>query len=57
MSKFNNDSVNQFYAEHVGKGFFDNLSGHMQSDVVIGMNLVGNDSVTKWRGLIGPTNT
>lgn len=29
MSKFNPDSVNQFYAEHIGKGFFDNLSGHM----------------------------
>lgn len=29
----------------------------MQSDVVIGISLVGNEAVGKWRKLIGPTNT
>ena len=29
----------------------------MTSDVVVGMELVGNNAVQEWRSLIGPTNT
>jgi nucleoside-diphosphate kinase len=57
MSKFNEQSVQQFYAEHVGKSFFPNLANSMTSDVCIGMELVTNDAVKKWRSFIGPTNS
>jgi nucleoside-diphosphate kinase len=29
----------------------------MTSDVVVGIELVAQDAVTKWRALLGPTNT
>ena len=57
MSRFNNSSCDEFYKEHVGKDFYGNLSGHMKSDVAIGMELVSDDAVKKWRSVIGPTNT
>lgn len=57
MSKFNNQSVSQFYEEHVGKSFFPNLSNAMTSDVCIGMELVSDNAVKKWRDVIGPTNS
>mmetsp|Transcript_11075 Transcript_11075/g.18543 ORF Transcript_11075/g.18543 Transcript_11075/m.18543 type:complete len:189 (-) Transcript_11075:634-1200(-) len=57
LSKFNNESATQFYAEHVGKPFFENLSTFMTSDVCIGMELVKDDAISGWRKFIGPTNT
>lgn len=57
MSKFNNSTASKFYEEHVNKEFFPNLSGHMMSDVSIGLELVASDAVSKWRSVIGPTNT
>jgi nucleoside-diphosphate kinase len=57
MSKFNNSTASKFYEEHANKEFFPNLSGHMMSDVSIGLELVANDAVSKWRSVIGPTNT
>ena len=45
MSKFNNDSAAKFYAEHVGKPFFENLSSFMTSDVCIGMELIKDDAI------------
>jgi nucleoside-diphosphate kinase len=57
MSKFNNNSAAGFYAEHVGKGFYPNLSALMTSDVCVGLELVANDAVAKWREVIGPTNS
>lgn len=57
MSRFSKATVEQFYAEHVGKAFFGNLSGHMTSDVSIGMELVAQDAVALWRETCGPTNT
>jgi len=57
MSRFNRGSVEQFYAEHKEKAFFPNLAQFITSDVVIGMELVGNNAVAQWRQLIGPTNT
>ena len=57
MSKFNSNSAAEFYAEHVGKGFYPNLSALMTSDVCVGLELVANDAVSKWREVIGPTNS
>ena len=57
MSRFNRQSAESFYGEHKGKPFFPNLQQFITSDVVIGMELVGQDAVSKWREVIGPTNT
>lgn len=57
MSKFNANSVGEFYAEHKGKGFFPDLSAAMTSDVCIGLELVRDDAVAQWRKVLGPTNT
>lgn len=45
-----------FYREHEGKPFFDGLVQHMSSGPVVGMELVGQDMIKKWRLFIGPTN-
>ena len=57
MSKFNEESSNDFYGEHKGKPFFPNLQGFITSDVVVGMELIADNAIDKWRQLIGPTNT
>lgn len=56
MSRFNQNSVGTFYKEHAGKHFFNNLCEFMTSDVAIGLELVSEDAVAKWRSTIGPTN-
>ena len=57
MSKFSSQTAAGFYAEHVGKAFYPNLSNAMTSDVCIGLELVAKEAVTKWREVIVPTNT
>ena len=57
MSKFTKETAGQFYGEHKGKSFYGNLEQFITSDVVVGMELVAEDAVGKWRELIGPTNT
>lgn len=50
-------SQTEFYAEHKGKPFFDTLVGFMSSDFIIGIELVGDNAIKRWRDLLGPTNT
>ena len=57
MSRFNQKTSATFYGEHREKPFFPTLQSFITSDVVIGMELVGEGAVQKWRSLIGPTNT
>ncbi len=57
MSRFNRNTAEQFYSEHKDKPFFPNLQQFITSDVVVGMELVGDNAVQQWRSLIGPTNT
>lgn len=57
MSRFNAKSVAGFYAEHKDKPFFGDLKAFMTSDVTIGMELVAQDAVAKWRQTIGPTDS
>jgi len=45
-----------FYAEHKGKGFFDELVGFMTSGPVLAMKLEKADAIKGWRTLMGPTN-
>jgi len=49
MSRFTKDTAGQFYKEHQGKPFFENLVSHMTSDVTIGLELVNKDAIKLWR--------
>jgi nucleoside-diphosphate kinase len=57
MSKFTPATASVFYGEHKGKPFFPNLQTFITSDVVVGMEIVAENAIDKWRSLIGPTNT
>lgn len=57
MSRFDEDSSGEFYGEHKGKHFFPTLVEFVTSDVCVGMELVKDDAIKAWRGLLGPTNT
>jgi nucleoside-diphosphate kinase len=57
MVRFRQDDAAQFYAEHKGKIFYDNLISFMSSDYMVGMEIVKKDAVKSWREFIGPTNS
>jgi nucleoside-diphosphate kinase len=50
------EQASAFYAEHQGKGFFDELVGFMTSGPVLVMALQGEDAIAKNRELMGATN-
>lgn len=56
MVRMNLDDARGFYAEHEGKPFYENLTNFMSSDYAVGLELVSEDAIQKWRTLIGPTN-
>lgn len=47
----------EFYAEHRGKSFYETLVSFMSSDFVVGLELVGDNAIKRWRELLGPTNS
>jgi nucleoside diphosphate kinase len=49
--------VRQFYAEHKGKAFYQNLKSFMTSGPTCAMMLGGNQAVARWREMMGPTDT
>jgi len=57
MSRFTVNDASEFYGEHSSKPFFQGLIDFVTSDVVVGMELVSDGSVNKWRETLGPTNT
>lgn len=57
MTRFNPTTAGVFYGEHKGKPFYNDLMNFVSSDVVTGMELVAENAIEKWRGLIGPTNS
>lgn len=57
MSRFSPETAGHFYGEHKDKPFFGDLMGFITSDVVVGMELVHENSIEKWRNVIGPTNS
>ena len=56
MAKMTQQDAEKFYAEHKGKPFFKGLCDQMSSDLVVGMELVADNCVAKWRQLLGPTS-
>ncbi|KAI8921365.1 nucleoside diphosphate kinase [Powellomyces hirtus] len=47
----------EFYREHVGKGFYDELVRWMSSAPIYAMVLEKDDGIKGWRDLAGPTNS
>lgn len=45
-----------FYAEHKGRGFFDELCTFMSSGPVVVMVLEGADAIARYRTIMGATN-
>jgi len=45
MARFTINDAIQFYSEHQGKPFFDDLINFISSDVVVGMELVSENAV------------
>jgi nucleoside-diphosphate kinase len=56
MTKLTSDKVEAFYAEHVGKPFFDGLKAFMTSGSVVAMVLEGEDAIAVCRKVMGATN-
>lgn len=56
MLQMTHSEAEEFYAEHKGKPFYENLVNFISSGKTLGMELMGTDAVFKWRELIGPTN-
>lgn len=57
MTRFTPETAGQFYGEHKGKPFYNDLMAFVTSDVVTGLELVSENAVERWRQTIGPTNT
>jgi len=51
------DIAKEFYKEHEGKPFFDELTTWMSSAPIYAMKLERIDAVLAWRALMGPTNS
>lgn len=47
----------QFYVEHAGKHFYDELIDFMVSGPIIALELMGDGVIARWNQIIGPTNS
>lgn len=47
----------EFYAVHAGKPFYEKLTKFMSSGRICALELVAPGAITKWRSLIGPTDS
>jgi nucleoside-diphosphate kinase len=57
MTRFSPETAGQFYGEHKGKPFYNDLMNFVTSDVVTGLEIVAENAVEKWRQVIGPTRS
>jgi len=51
------DVAKEFYKEHEGKSFFEDLTTWMSSSPIYAMKLDRVNAVRSWRALMGPTNS
>jgi len=49
--------VSEFYQEHAGRFFFNDLCGFMTSGPVVAMALERNNAVAHWRAVLGLTDS
>ncbi|EER05566.1 nucleoside diphosphate kinase, putative [Perkinsus marinus ATCC 50983] len=52
MCKLDRRAAEEFYRDHKGKSFFDDLIRFVTSDAVVAIELWGDGAVTKWRQLV-----
>ena len=55
-TQFTRHGASEFYQEHEGRPFFDNLVKVMSVSPIWAMVLAKPDAVAEWRGAIGATN-
>ncbi|RKP27067.1 nucleoside-diphosphate kinase, partial [Syncephalis pseudoplumigaleata] len=51
------DTARQFYKEHEGKPFYEELTAWMSSAPIYAMVLEKENAIAAWRELMGPTNS
>lgn len=56
MFRMDNELADKFYAEHIGKNFFETLKSFMLSGNIVGAVLSREDAIAKLRELVGNTN-
>ncbi|XP_065096615.1 nucleoside diphosphate kinase homolog 7 isoform X3 [Paramisgurnus dabryanus] len=56
-SKKERKQAADFYTEHQSKSFFNNLVQFVSSGPVIAMELMGDEAVSVWRKVLGPTDS
>ena len=56
MIKLSKEQAEQFYQEHEGKSFFDNLVQFMSSAPVVVQVLEGENAISAYRTIMGATN-
>ena len=49
-------TAEEHYGEHRAKPFFDELVGFITGGPVVVAKITGDDAITSWRMLMGPTN-
>lgn len=57
MTKLTWKQAADFYTEHQTKSFFNNLLQFMTSGPVVAMELMGDEAVSVWRRILGPTDS
>ncbi|KAK1167760.1 nucleoside diphosphate kinase 7-like isoform X2 [Acipenser oxyrinchus oxyrinchus] len=57
MTALSRKEAMDFYAEHQSKSFFNNLVQFVTSGPVVAMEILGDEAVTAWRRLLGPTDS
>ncbi|MBN2460742.1 MAG: nucleoside-diphosphate kinase [Candidatus Cloacimonetes bacterium] len=56
MIRMDNNLADRFYAEHIDKGFYAQLSAFMQSGDIVAAVLSRDDAITGLRELVGHTD-
>lgn len=56
MARFDEDSVRIFYSDHADKPYFPQIVQAMTADVVVGIEILGDNAIQAALRLAGPTN-
>lgn len=57
MVKLNEQEAQKFYSDHKEKPYFKNIAVHLSSDLIVAMELVHDNCVNNFLGIIGPSNS
>lgn len=56
LVRLDRESAANFYREHAGRCFFNDLCQYMSSGPVVVILLEGEGAIARWREMIGPTD-